>query len=436
MDYEYMKYQLLQKEMSLFNLNDKQKIAYNLMVNGSNIFLTGSGGVGKSHLIKTFRQSYNNKRIIAMTSLTGVSAILINGTTLHSYFGIGLGTGSLDFLITKIQKSSYFKKRWIKLDTLIIDEISMLDPELFDKLENIARIIRKNEKPFGGIQLILSGDWAQLPVVKKTMFCFEADTWSTCIKHTIYLTEIVRQNDKNFQKCLNNIRMGNVTSEVKKILLSRVGVDLTNEFGIKPTQFFPTNAMVDYINEQELDILSEKGLEFYQYDMTLELHKFVPNRQYIIDKFIKDCPAIEILQLCVGSQVMLIYNLNIEQGLVNGSRGVITSFVDDKPIVKFVDGHEIMIDYNVWEIEMDGNKFLTITQIPLRLGYAFSIHKAQGLTLDYAIVDITNCFEYGQAYCALSRVKNLEGLSILGLDFDKIRCNPKVLEFYKQFDTQ
>ena len=436
MDYAEMKHYLLQQEMENINLNNKQKIAWNIMIKGENLFITGSAGTGKSFLLSHFKKMYHHQKNIAVTSLTGVSALLIKGTTIHSYLGIGLGTGSVEALKNKIMKTSYIKKRWRELHTLIIDEISMLSPSLFDKLEEVARLVRVNDRPFGGIQLILLGDYCQLPVVKSTKYCFEAKTWEKCVRHVVHLTDIIRQENKDFQECLNNIRLGNITPKVKKMLQSRVGIDLTNKFGIKPTQFFPTNILVDEINEEELDLLAEQGADFYEYDSKVEFHEIIPNRQYATDKFIKDCPAVKTLQLCIGVQVMLIHNLDVEQQLVNGSRGVVVKFSEDKPVVKFLNGKEIVIDYHTWDQEKDDKKLMSITQIPLKIGYAYTIHKAQGVTLDYAIVDISNIFEYGMAYVVLSRVKTLEGLSIIGLDFDKIQTNPKVLKYYKDLENK
>ena len=434
MDYEYFKYKLMIKEMTELKLNKKQKIAWNIINNGDNIFITGPGGTGKTELIKIYKKKNNKKKLIGVTSLTGVSAVLINGTTIHSFLGIGLGTGSIDLLTTKILSKSYLKKRWKNLSTLIIDEISMMDPDLFDKIEEIARNIRKNDEPFGGIQLILSGDFCQLPVVKKKEYCFEAKSWDRCVKNIICFDEVIRQTDKELKSCLNNIRLGNITDDVRDLLNSRVGVVLENNNGIKPTEFAGTNEQVNEINEREVDILAENGSEFYEYEMKVEIFDFSSDKKYLIDKYIKDLPIVENLQLCVGVQVMLLHNLSIETSLVNGSRGVVIDFVEDKPIVRFLDGQEIIIDFHTWEIENNNDILMTIAQIPLKLGYAFTHHKSQGLTLDYAVIDIGNCFCYGQAYTALSRVKELKGLSIKRLDFNKIKCNAKVLNFYKNLE--
>ena len=430
LDAEYYRI-MTAKQMSNIEFNEKQNEAYSMMVNRKSILLTGPGGVGKTAVIKIFRGMYQHHRKIAITSTTGTSAILLKGTTLHSYLGIGYGDASVERLVGKIEGWSWLRKRWWDLECLIIDEISMLDPDLFDKLEEVARRVRKNDRPFGGIQLILSGDFLQLPCVGTDKFCFEANSWDKCITSTVYLTEIIRQCDKVFQSCLNNVRIANVNSDVIELLESRKGVVLTNEYGIKPTKLYPTNYDVDRINDIELDKLAEDGRQFYEYEMDIKVLSNVSNRQSAIEKFVKNCTAPKDLQLCLGSQVMLLKNLDLENGLANGSRGVVKSFVGEVPIVQFLNGQERLIDYDIWEVEENDKPILRAIQLPLKIAYAISIHKSQGESLDYAEMDLSHVFEYGQAYVALSRIKSLEGLSIIDIDYDKIKSHPKALKFYE-----
>lgn len=416
-------------DIKKLNLTEKQERAFQYMIEGKNILLTGPSGVGKSLLIKLFKNFYANHRNIAVTSTTGVSALLIGGTTVHSYLGIGLGTGSVEYLTKKILKNSRSKQRWKSLETLIIDEISMLSPELFDKLENIARNIKNINNPFGGIQLILVGDFLQLPVVGSDDFCFEAKTWNKCIDHTIHLTEIMRQSDRDFQDVLNDLRMGNVSDRAKKLLLSRINVPLENEAGILPTKIHTTNVAVDDINEREL---SKLDAEFYQYDMHIHFYENIYNREDALEKYRKNCLAPDKLQLCKGAQVMLLHNLDLESGLANGSRGVVTGFLEDLPVVKFLNGQDRVIDFHSWEIEEGDQKQVRITQIPLKVAYAVTVHKSQGITLDFAEMDLNNLFAYGQGYVALSRIRNEKGLNITGINFAGIKAHPKALEFYKK----
>jgi len=438
MELEELKYKLMSSQLAFSNikLNIKQTEAYNLMVKGENVFITGCGGTGKSETIKLFMTVYKNERVIGCTSTTGISALIFGGSTLHSYLGLGIGTGSVDSMSMGILRNSKLRKKWNDLEILVIDEVSMLDPILFDKIEQVARSVRRNEKPFGGVQLILSGDFLQLPPVKSDDFCFDAKSWAKCVTHTVYLTEIIRQSDKTFQDCLNNVRLGNITKSVKKILNSRVGVEITNEYGIKPTKLYSTNASVDYINQEELDKLAGDGVEFYEYEMDHTFSSGVKNRKYILEKYIKSSIVPETLQLCKGAQVMLLFNLDIASGLANGSRGIVTNFDNDLPIVKFNNGKEMIIDYHDWDIEDDGKKQMRIVQIPLKLAWVITIHKSQSMSLDIAEIELSRCFEYGQAYVALSRIKTLDGLSIINdIDFDKLIAHPKSLEYYENLSA-
>lgn len=421
------------KEFNKKSLSENQKIAYDLMVKGHNIFLTGPGGTGKTAVIKLFCKNYSNIKKIAITSTTGISAILINGVTLHSYLGIGLGNQSVENLYLKILNTSYILKKWIEINTLIIDEISMLDPILFDKLEILARKIRKIEKPFGGIQLILTGDFLQLPVINSKNFCFEAKSWSNCIQNIIYLKDIFRQSDLVFQNCLNELRVGIISESTKKILKSRLNITLKNEYGIIPTKLHSLNKDVDYENQKELDklLLKNENLDFYQYELQYEILK--KGLKFVEEKIKKLCMVKQTLELCIGAQVMLLCNLDLDNGLANGSRGVIIGFdiETNLPIVKFLSGIERIINLHTWTIEENNEKILNVMQIPLKVSFAISIHKCQGLTIDFAEIDLSGVFEYGQAYVALSRVKNLQGLSIKNLDFDRIIADPKAVSFYE-----
>lgn len=379
-----------------FKFTTNQQKAYDLILKGENVFITGPSGTGKSLIINTFKKYYASLKNIAITSTTGISALLIGGSTLHSYLGIGLGNTSVDDMVKKIMKNQKILQRWKTVDVLIIDEISMLSPDLFDKLEEVARIIRRasptrlmtkdfiKEYPFGGIQLILSGDFLQLPVVGEGNFCFEAKSWKKCIQYVIHLDEIMRQTDPEFQEVLNDLRFGNLTQRAKTLLISRMKVSLKNDLGITPTRIYTVNADVDTMNEKQLDKLAQQDNEFYQYDMEIYFYKYIPNPTQSIEKYKKNCIAPSSLQLCEGAQVMLLVNLDIDCGLVNGSRGVVISFFNDLPIIKFGNGEERMIGYHSWEIEEDHKKFVKITQIPLKLAWAITVHKCvEGDTIIY-----------------------------------------------------
>lgn len=395
-----------------------------------------------SHIISSYIARYRQIKKIGITSMTGVSALLIKGTTLHSYTGIKLGKGSAFSLATKIKKDPFSMKRWRETEVLIIDEVSMLKPDLFDKLEEIARIVRRNELPFGGIQLILSGDFCQLPFITtigedKEKFCCDAETWRKCIEHVVYITEIMRQKDFVFQNCLNNVRLGNVNDDVKNILNSRLGAVLENEHNIVPTKLYPLNVDVEDENERQIELISQDGREFFEYVMDIVVSRSkIKQRDIIEEIFKKNCIVPEVLQICVGAQVMLLVNLNLEEELANGSRGVVVRFQDDIPVVRFLNGNEHLIDHYSLTMEENEEVILTAYQIPLKVAFAVSIHKCQGITLDYAEVDLGRVFEYGQAYTALSRVKNLDGLSIRRINYSKIIANPRAIQFYQSLEEE
>lgn len=413
-------------------LNNKQEEVIILVSKGKNIFVSGMAGTGKTTIIKKIIEMYGSTFCIGKTSTTGTSALLLKGSTLHSYLGVGLGNGSIDNIIKRIKKNRLKYDRWLLLDLLIIDEISMMEPNLLEKLENIARIIRNNNKIFGGIQLLFSGDFCQLPPVGCEKLCLTSKIWNKCIDDVVVLDIIMRQNDKYFQNVLNKVRIGNIDSDVRECLDSRVGVKLTNEYGIEPTKLYCVNKDVDSINEKMLNKLSAQGAEFYEYDMEFTKYR----KEADIEKFLKYCSPKEKLQLCIGAQVILLKNLDLPQGLANGSRGVVTDFVDDLPLVKFLNGYETVIDYAVWEVEENDIHMFDAHQIPLKIGYALTIHRSQGCSLDLVQIDLSKIFEYGQAYVALSRVKYLQGLSIISIDYNNILAHPDAVKYYEKITTK
>lgn len=417
-------------------LTTKQKTALDLMINGKNVFLTGPAGTGKTTILTLFKQLIPTRNI-AITSMTGISAILLGGITMHSFFGIGLGTGTFDEIFLKISKNPKARAKWKYTDTVVIDEISMLSAQLFEKLDMIGRNIRGLNIPFGGLQLILCGDFLQLPVINNPSFCFESKIWKESIDETVYLNEIVRQTNSEFQNILNNIRYGIVSKEVKEFLDSRRVENLNDiKSDIKPTRLYTTNKDVNELNENELYKLDtgDGKNEFLEYN--INIHFYVPqrNEKNYFDNFIKNCSMPQQLILCIGAQVMLLKNIDVENGLANGSRGVVTKFENDLPCVKFMNGNETIIDYADWEIEEGNQKIAKITQIPLRLAWSLTVHKAQSCTLDNVEVDLSNIFEYGQAYVALSRVRNKEGLRILNIDYTGVKAHPKALQYYKNLE--
>ena len=426
-------------------LTEKQQNAFNTMKSGKNVFLTGPGGSGKSFLIKYFIDWYRSEKEedeskIFITSTTGLSSILINGITINRYSGIGIGDKDIETLYKKIIKMKNLKKRWCNTSVLIIDEISMMDADIFDKLEILAKRIRKNEEPFGGIQIILSGDFLQLPPVKSNNFCFESFTWDIVIDKVFYFDKIIRQNDINLQNVLNNIRIGVINEDVKNMLNCRLNKELINEDGIIPTLLFSKKNMVLRYNENELKKLIDNGNENYKYASYYEFSKNISeeSKNFFIEMINSQYQVDDKLTFARSSQVMLTVNLP-ELDLANGSRGIIIDFTKDNekkyPIVLFLNGKVLEVKPHEFTIDEDGDVIKKF-QIPLILSWAITIHKAQGMTLEFVKTDIGNSiFEYGQVYVVLSRVKNIEGLSLINIDYSKIKAHPKILKYYENLNN-
>jgi ATP-dependent DNA helicase PIF1 len=431
-------------------------------------FLTGAGGTGKSFVIQHIVEEIEKSgRDVALTAMTGCAALLLgsNAKTLHSWAGIGLGKESVDILVPKIKKSNKARKNWLNADCLIIDEVSMMTPDLLDKLEAIAKLIKKNKAPFGGLQIILVGDLYQLPPIYKegeltnAQFVFESQSWRNYIKDVVVLDKVHRQSDPVFLQILNEARAGALSEESIKILESRK-TNAWKKLEIKPTLLFTRRADVDDVNVAQLQKCTGDDVVYKVKSVKLpSVFATEQEIQWAVERMDKNSPYVPELRLRKGAQVMLLTNKHTEYKLVNGSRGVIIGFSDDNdkkrltelekadktpevekqvkdlkmqlegsshlPIVKFKSGGTLVIDYHAWE--SDEIKGLQREQIPLRLAYAVTIHKAQGATLDCALVDIgDNTFEYGQAYVALSRVKSLDSLYIWDLNPSAFRVHPKV----------
>lgn len=424
-------------------LTKDQIYAFEKMKNGSNLFITGAAGTGKSTLINEFRK-YTRKKgsIIALTSTTGISALNIGGKTIHSWAGILLGKDPIDKIISGM--SSLAKNRWLSTDILIIDEISMLNPDIFDLLNEIGKRIRSKfddtglrSKPFGGIQVIVTGDFFQLPVVKCDKLCFNAKTWSETISETIELKEIVRQQDPLFINVLKKIRKGIVDDSVKEVLTSRLTDKDIVVNGIKPSILHSKNIKVNEINILELNKLIKNGAETHVYKTKVTI-KYNRNK-LDISKFL-DEPVPEVITLAVGAQI--IFKKNIDNEIANGTMGYVTSFEHDTdifgkeldniiPVITLTNGSKRRIRPFPFEYKTDEYFFIK-EQLPLKLGWSISIHASQGSTVDLLEVNINDdIFEFGQAYVAISRSRTLDGLYIRSLDFDKFIANPAVIDYFE-----
>lgn len=464
-------------------LSEEQQHVLDLVTeHKKSVFFTGSAGTGKSVLLREIIATLRRKFLrepdrIAVTASTGLAACNIGGVTLHSFAGIGLGKEEVPELVKKIKRNPKAKHRWMRTKILVVDEISMVDGELFDKLEAVARQIRNNGRPFGGIQLVITGDFFQLPPVpdsgKIARFAFDAATWNTSIEHTIGLHHVFRQKDPVFAGMLNEMREGRLSEASIRAFKS---LHRPIEFSdmIDSTELFPTRSEVERANSTKMSQLVGDVRLYEARDGGTITDKTMR------DKLLSNCMAPESINLKKGAQVMLIKN--IDESLVNGSLGKIIGFMTESefdnytenenqfaatqggtfkdetkdrtalaknrlmdnllgsttqrwPVVRFTladsTTRDLLCQRETWKIELpDGEVQASRAQIPLILAWALSIHKAQGQTLERVKVDLGKVFEKGQAYVALSRATSMQGLQVLRFDARKVMAHDKVRAFY------
>uniref|UniRef100_T1GYR2 ATP-dependent DNA helicase n=1 Tax=Megaselia scalaris TaxID=36166 RepID=T1GYR2_MEGSC len=386
----------------------EQMEVLNSCVAGKNVFFTGSAGTGKSYLLRKIISSLPPDGTMA-TASTGVAACLIGGVTLHSFAGIGGGDFGLKRCLEMASRPAT-AQNWRKCKRLIIDEISMVDGEFFEKIEAVARHVRKNDKPFGGIQLILCGDFLQLPPVVKRDF--KNDN---------------QQTEKRFcSKVLLGKHafklIGHVNDEISQRLMKTSKQKIEGN-GILATQLCSHTNDANSINESKLDHLPGEKVLFKAEDSDPSSTKHLDSQMTVPSQ----------LYLKIGAQVMLLKNINVSNGLVNGARGVVVRIEKSVPIVRFKNNFEYACKHERWIIKQASGASVIRRQVPLKLAWAFSIHKSQGLTLDCVEMSLGKVFEAGQAYVALSRAKSLDSLRILDFDSKQVWANPQVLQYYKTF---
>lgn len=440
-------------------LSPEQEQALQAFNERKNIFLTGPGGTGKTALIKLMVQSCKDTgRKVQVCALTGCAAVLLNcqAKTVHSWAGIGLANGPSDLLVKKVTSNKYKSGGWKKVDVLIIDEISMMSQKIFDILDAIGRKMRPyaSHLPFGGLQLVFSGDFYQLPPVMRSedieqdpssaAFCFESPLWASTFHIMIELKKIFRQTDPVYMRILNQIRVGKLYKSSFDELNKHVDKPLPETF--VPTILLPRRRDADMINNAELAKLPGEEKK-YKLKNVLEAasnsgsnnSKDLPPSYFGTPDDIEyniltnSIMADKELILKKGTQVMCVANLDMESSepIVNGSQGIVVDFVGNLPLVLFNNGAKRAVNFHTWKSEAKPE--IGVQQIPLIYAWAITIHKAQGVSLDMAQIDAgSNIFECGQTYVALSRIKSLEGLYLTAFNPHKIKVNKKVQEFYSR----
>lgn len=403
----------------------QQKEAIDIMKMGFNVFLTGEPGTGKTYVLNKYIEFLRKKNVTTgITASTGIAATHLDGMTIDSWSGLGIR----DFLtasdIQELIHKFHLKKRLQDTKVLIIDEISMIHGRRFDAIDNLLQTVRNKNNPFGGLQVILCGDLFQLPPVTRdktvTDFIFKSKAWQALDLRICYLHEAKRQSDKVLLQILKDIRQNQVSKNTLNKLLGNSKQIMDETF--IPTKLYTHNIDVDAINKSELEKIDE---EIHTYYMT----SLGSDKMTVAMK--KTCLAPEVLELKKGALVMFVRN-NYKKGYVNGTMGKVAGFDNNgDPIVSTFDGMKINVELASWT-NMDGDKIIAqITQIPLRLAWAITVHKSQGMTLNAAEIDLSKSFIEGMGYVALSRVKSLKGLRLLGINDMAFRVNREVSEIDK-----
>ncbi|MDA1169280.1 MAG: PIF1 family DEAD/DEAH box helicase [bacterium] len=405
-----------------------QEEALAILQTGANVFLTGEPGAGKTHTSREYITYCKKHNIdVAITASTGIAATHSGGITIHSWSGIGIKNQLSKYDIDAIATREYITKRINRAKVLIIDEVSMLNAGMLDMVNAVCKAVKNSPEPFGGLQTIFVGDFFQLPPVNRTseqtLFAFESLAWQQANPIPCYLTEQHRQDDTQFLELLSAIRSNTFDEVHLEQLQERRIVESAAPENIP--KLFSHNLDVDRVNAHILQKLPGESKNF---------RMRTRGGKSLVATLQKGCLSPETLSLKIGAAVMFTKN-NQKEHFVNGTLGVVEAFskLDGHPIIKIKNGRKIDAEAMDWSIEDNGRVLASVSQLPLRLAWAITVHKSQGISLDAAVMDLSQVFEYGQGYVALSRVKRLSGLHILGWNQRAFEVHPEVLEKDKEF---
>ena len=410
-----------------------QKEALRVLKMGRNVFLTGAAGSGKTYILNEYIKDLKEHGVdVAVTASTGIAATHLKGVTIHSWSGIGIKDTLTDYDLDSLEEREYLWKRFDKTKVLVIDEISMLSASTLNCVDRVCKLFKRNELPFGGMQVIFSGDFFQLPPIEKkkpayeentifmdeeevstTPFAFKSTAWREADLYPCYLSEQFRQKEGALMDLLSEIRRGEVSEKSIELLNKRIIKKEKEEEDI--TKLHTHNLNVDGFNNKKLEEIDEAESS---YRMTSK------GKENLIDALKRGCLVPENLVLKKGALVMFVKN-NPTAGYVNGTVGEIVDFEDIYPLVETKEGHRIVASPQTWAVEEGTKTLAEISQVPLKLAWAVTIHKSQGMTLDKAVIDLSQAFVEGQGYVALSRVKTLDGLFLKGF-------NQKALEVHRE----
>lgn len=401
----------------------RQLQALQIMMAGKSVFLTGAPGAGKTFILHKFIKTAKRAgRAVAVTASTGIAATHIGGTTIHSWSGLGIKDTISQWDLEKLKSSAKYVKRYNSTDVLVIDEVSMLHGKRLDMINTVAKVLRQNNEPFGGLQVVLVGDLFQLPPITRsgeaTDFVQYSDAWTTLDPCICYITEQHRVSaGDTLLDLLSAMRQGAVNELHEQALRDRLGRQPDKDVVV--TRLYAHNADVDSINQLHLQALTTDTVVNGMTSRGVQAKR---------DQLMKSVLAPEQLQLKRGAEVMFVAN-NFSEGYVNGTRGTVIDFVGDTPVVVTNDGREINVEPYSWKLEEDERVAAEVVQLPLRLAWAITIHKSQGMSLDAAEIDLSRTFTPGMGYVALSRVRSMDGLYLKGVNQMALTMHPAIFEF-------
>lgn len=406
-----------------------QAQALDILKSGENVFLTGSAGAGKTYVLNQYIEYLKSRKVrVAVTASTGIAATHMNGNTIHSWSGIGIKERLNPADLRTMDTKKYLKTNLEKVKVLIIDEISMLHRNQLDMVNMVLKHFKNSKTAFGDIQVIFSGDFFQLPPIGdspiRERFAFMSAAWVEADLKVCYLTEQYRQSNNSLNQILNEIRTGSVSQNSILHLQNAAHTKLKDDWD--PTKLYTHNVDVDRINKTELSKLSGKTKIF---------KAKTQGNPKILESFNKSVQAAEVIDLRIGAKVMFVKN-NPDLGYINGSLGEVIDFDSEIgfPIVRLLNGKKIIAAHDSWSIDDDGGKSLAkYDQVPLRLAWAITVHKSQGMTLDAAEIDLSKTFEKGQGYVALSRLKELNNLKLLGFNTTAVEVDTLALKADQRF---